>query len=169
MSVAAAKAKEPKQQYGDFSIKRISEVIKIDRATVAKRLDALKYRPLVEEAKLKLYRFDEAMEAALLETNDKLTDVKIRKETAAAQIAELKVKQQMGELVSTEEVEDYLQRLFKALYQETVTRFPKRVASQLSKAKTPAKMSEILTAGLGQIFNTVREDHGQLLVNGKKK
>lgn len=166
MSTAAVKAKAPKGEL--LAISKIAMRCGLDRATCKKRLDAHGYEPEVIKAKEKLYRFDAEMEADLTESQDKLTDVKIRKETAAAQIAELKVKQQMGDLIAVAEVEDYLQRLFKALYQEAVVRMPKRIAASVVKAKTAGEASEMLTVSIGKIFNTVREDHGSLLINGRR-
>lgn len=151
-----------------LSIQKIAFRVGLDRATCRKRLDALGYTPEKEESKLKLYRFDADMDAALTESQDKLTDVRIRKETAAARLNEMKVLQQEGELIAVTDVEDYLQRLFKALYQEAVVRMPKRIASTLAKKKTAAEVNDVLNEQLGKIFLTVREDHGQLLVNGRK-
>lgn len=152
-----------------LSISKIAMRCGLDRATAKKRLMLAGYEPEQVREKEKLYRFDAEMEAALTEVNDKLVDVKIRKETAMAHLAEMKAMQQNGELIAVSEVEDYLQRLFKALHQEVCVRFPKRVAGQMSKAKTAGEASEILTAGLGGIFNKVREDHGSLMVNGRSK
>lgn len=166
---ATAKKQRPQKTKGEFlSIQKIAFRCGLDRATCRKRLEAHGYKPEREEAKLKLYWFDAEMEAALTESQDKLTDVKIRKETAAAQLAELKVLQQNGELIAVSEVEDYLHRLFKSLHQEVCVRLPRTVSASMVKAKDAATAAKILSAALNRVFDLVRDNHGQLMI-GKKK
>lgn len=169
-AVATAKAKTngSNPEFGDFSIKKISELLKMDRATVSKRLDALKYKPVLETAKLKLYRLDPAMKTALLSGDDRLTDIRVRKETAAAEKLELQNAEAKGELASVAEFTDRIQRVFGSMYKEVVVRMPKRLAARLAKAKTPADVNKILTHDLNGIFKTLRDDHRKFLGNGKK-
>lgn len=169
MTTAAVKAKTNGNAKGEMlSISKIAMRCGLDRATCRKRLDENRYEPVEIKAKEKIYLFDKDMEEVLTEVQNKLTDVKIRKETAAAQLAEIKVREQSGELIAVSEVEDYLHRLFKSLYQEAVVRAPKRLAVSVKKAKTTAEAAEILTTAFGAIFNTVREDHGQLMIRKRK-
>lgn len=167
-SATAKKTRERKTNGELLSIQKIAFRCGLDRATCKKRLEAHGYKPEREEAKLKLYWFDAEMESALTESQDELTHVKIRKETAAAQLAELKVMQQNGELIAVSEVEDYLHRLFKSLHQEVCVRFPRTVASSVVKAKDSAAAGKILSAGLNRIFDLVRDNHSQLMLRKNK-
>lgn len=151
-----------KPRYGNFSIKRISELLKIDRATVAKRLLALKYQPVVAEAKLKLFNFDEAMEAALLETNDRLTDVRVRKETAAAEKIELAVAEAKGELASVAEFTDIVQRLFGGCYKENV-RMIKKWSSRVVKFKTAAEAEKYMLGEYQRFSNSLQMEFEKFL------
>lgn len=165
----AQKTKPEKSPKGELlSIQKIAFRCGLDRATCKKRLELHGYKPEREEAKLKLYWFDAEMEAALTESQDKLTDVKIRKETAAAQLAELKLMQQNGELVPVAEVEEYLHKLFRSLHQEVCIRFPRQIGRSVIKAKDATTASKIISAGLNRIFDLVRDNHDQLMVSKKK-
>jgi len=163
-----ATATKPKKSGELLSIAKIAMRCGLDRRTTKQRLLMHGYVPEKESATAILYHFDAAVEADLTESADKLNDVRIRKETAAAQKLEMQVKQQMDALVDVSEVEDYLQRLFKALYQEVVTRLPKRIAAQILKSKTPADAAKVLTEHLSRVFDRVREDGNNLAFPTKK-
>jgi hypothetical protein len=164
-AVAAKLAKNGNGSNAELlSISKIAMRCGLDRATCRKRLDIHAFQPAEVKEKEKLYLFDAAMEAALTESQDKLTDVKIRKETAAAQIAEIKVKQQMGELAPVGEFMDTVQRLFGAMHKEIAVRLPKQLAARLAKAKTPAETSRILSVSINKVFTDLRDDHQKFLV-----
>jgi hypothetical protein len=165
-AVAAKLAKNGNGQADDFeelSIQQIALRCGLDRATTKKRLDQHRYEPAINGKKLKIYRFDAEMEARLTESDTKLTDAKTRKETAAAQLAEIKVAKEIGELASVGEFIDVVQRLFGAMHKEIAVRMPKRLAARLAKAKNPAEISKILSADLNKTFNDLREDHSKFL------
>lgn len=159
MNVAVATAKENGSQprYGDFSIKKISEVLGKDRMIIAKRLQLLKYRPILESAKLKIFRFDEAMEAALLEVTDPLNAVRVRKETAAAEKIELAVAEAKGELASVAEFTDIVQRLFGGCYKENV-RMIKKWSTRVVKFKTAAEAEKFMLGEYQKFSNSLRAD-----------
>jgi len=156
---AAALKKQPKQaEFELLSIQKIAFRCGLDRATCKKRLDAHGYEPETNEAKLKLYRFDADMEAALTEVNDKLGEVRIRKETAQAQLFEIKAMQQSGELVPIGEVVDATQKLFSAMHKEIAVRMPKELSARLAKAKTSADVQKIIKTAVDRRFKSLRDD-----------
>lgn len=167
MSVAAARQSKTngngKAKPELLSIQKIAFRCGLDRATTKKRLDALGYEPAEEKEKLKLYVFDPAMEAELTETNDKYNEVRIRKETANAQLLEQKLAIVSGDVCSVAEFTDYVQRLFGSMHKEIVVRFPKKIAGRVNKAKTTSEASAILTYELKKIFTTLREDREDYL------
>jgi hypothetical protein len=169
MSAVAAKLAKNgngKADYEELSISKIANRCGLHRATVKERLDAAGYSPIDEQEKLKVYRFDAAMEAALTETKDKLTDVRIRKEQAMAKKLELQNAEIEGELASVAEFIDIVQRVFGSLHKEVVIRQPRRLAARLAKSKTSSDVNKILTNDSNGIFKVLREDFEKYL--GKK-
>jgi len=157
-----------KTDYEELSIRAIAKRCNLDRATTKKRLDDHQYLPLHSEAKLVTYAFDALMEARLTEVNDKLGEVRVRKERAMAELKEIEVQEARGELVSTSEVMDMTQRTFGAMHKEIAVRMPQRLAARLAKAKTALEVKKLLTHDLNGIFKTLRDDHARFLGNGKK-
>lgn len=164
MTVAAKLARG--KDYEELSISAIARRCGLDRATTRQRLDANKYKPIDEQAKLKLYRFDAEMDATLTETKDKLTDVRIRKEMAAARKIELQNAEIEGELAPVAEFVDVIQRVFGSLHKEVVIRMPRRLSARLAKAKTSSDVSKLLTKDLDGVFKVLAEDFEKYL--GKK-
>jgi hypothetical protein len=146
-----------------LSISKIAMRCGLDRATCRKRLDANGFEPAEVKEKEKLYLFDAAMDAALTESQDKLTDVKIRKESAMAREKEIKVAQLEGELAPVGEFMDTVQRLFGAMYKEFFVRMPDQLASRLAKSKTPAEVKKILKDFTQRKFTDLRDDHQKFL------
>jgi hypothetical protein len=165
MAAVAAKLVRGKD-YEELSISAIARRCGLDRATTRQRLDANNYKPIDEQAKLKTYRFDAEMDATLTETKDKLTDVRIRKEMAAARKIELQNAEIEGELAPVAEFVDVIQRVFGGLHKEVVIRMPRRLSARLAKAKTSTDVSKILTNDLNGVFKVLAEDFEKYL--GKK-
>lgn len=166
----AATAKTKATAKGELlSISKIAMRCNLDRATCRKRLDLNGYTPESEKNKEKLYRFDKEMEATLTESQDKLTDIRIRKETADAQLKELKVREANGELAPVAEFVDAVQKIFSALYQDIAVRQPSKIASKLHRAKSQAEIAGILKAENTRAFTAIRRDFGKYLGEGKTK
>lgn len=139
----------------------------LDRETVRKRLDEAGIIPVSEKAKEKLYELTPRLRSVLAKTNEKLDEVKLRKESAAAELAEIKLKEARDELVSRDEFLDLLNQIFGAMYQETAVRLPQRIAAKLHKAKSSKDVHTVLKREIEKIFSDLRADHSKFLtVNG---
>ena len=92
------------------------------------------------------------------QVNDKLGEVRIRKETAQAQLFEIKAMQQSGELVPIGEVVDATQKLFSAMHKEIAVRMPKELSARLAKAKTSADVQKIIKTAVDRRFKSLRDD-----------
>lgn len=150
-----AKPKEPEQEH--YSISRLAEYFELDRAVLRKRLDNARIKPVINEPKRKLYRLEDAEQ--VLQTDEQLDEIKLRKLRADASLQELKLQRENGEMVPRKEVEDYLQKLFTALYQRVCVRCPRELGTQLYKADSPAALTKDLQTNLETIFHEVRSDH----------
>jgi hypothetical protein len=141
------------------SISEIAKRVKLDRATVRTRLDDLGYEADPSSTpKSKLYAFDDEMVHAIKSAKDTVSAMKIRQLRADAQLKELKLAEQRGELVAMAEVVDIAQRFVKTFYEEFAVRQPKRVAGQLIKAKTQAAVRKILKTDTDRVMKRVRTD-----------
>jgi hypothetical protein len=154
MSVALKQ--QPKGEW--LSESEIAKRCSLHRQTVASRLEDLGYEPDEERsnAKLKVYWFDDEMEFAVKSAKDTVSAVKIRDLRATAQLKELKLAEQRGELVAMAEATEMIQRIVKTLYDEYAVRQPKRVAGQLVKAKTQAAVRKILKTDGDRIMKLLR-------------
>jgi hypothetical protein len=149
-----------------LSISKIAMRCGLDRATCRKRLDVQGYEPAEVKEKEKLYLFDAAMEAALTESQDKLSEVRVRKETAAAEKIEIQVAQARGELASVAEFTDVVQRLFGGCYKENI-RMIKRWGPKVVKMKTAAEIEKFMLGEYQKFSNSLRADFEKFLVKGK--
>lgn len=157
-SETVAKPVESTEFYGLLSIATISRRTDLDRATIKKRLDAHKIEPEHSQQKLKLYQFDEALEALLLEQDTKLTEAKTRRELAMAEEREIKVKILREEVASVKEFTEFLALFAGGLYKDICVRLPKRLAGRLAKAETAADCEALLSREIDKEFQTAREN-----------
>ena len=128
------------------------------RQTVAARLDNLGYQPHeTSTAKNQLYWFDSDVEFAIKAAKDELDAVRIRDLRAAAEIKELKLSRERGEVVDIADVMDRVQAIFTRLYKESTQMQPKRLGSRLAKAKTVAEVTRILKADTDKVLAKAAE------------
>lgn len=144
-----------------YSVTRLAEYFELDRATMRKRLDEAGVEPVVDQANKRLYRLEDA-EAAMEQEGD-LEEIKLRKLTAEASLKELELGREKGELLPRKEVEDYVQKLFTALYQRLAVKLPREIGPQLFKAESTAQLTKDLQTNLETIFHEIRTDHRRLL------
>lgn len=171
MITATATAKTRNGNGKAAELKNISQLafrFDLDRTTVRKRILAAGIVPVKELAKEKLYLLDDRLTTVLERTDEKLSEAKLRRESANARIAELKAMEAEGEMASVAEFTDTVQRLFGAMHKEIAVRLPKQIAGRLAKAKTPSDASAILTRELNKIFTGLREDHSKFLNKPKR-
>lgn len=165
MTVAAV----ARSKFEELSISQIAERCDLDRATTKKRLEHHGYKPISVKAKLKLYRFDVVMKAKLTAKADVLTDIRARKETAAAEKIEIEVATKRGELVPAAEFLDVVQRLFGGQYKEQIRIF-KRLAPRLAKMKSAPDIERLLLTEYQKFSNSLRADFKKFVpMNGNGK
>lgn len=147
-----------------LSISQIAKKLKLDRTTVAGRLEDLGYEqdPSSTE-KLKLFPFDPEMEFALKSAKDTVSAMKIRDLRATAQLKEMKLKEQMGELVPMADAVDDMQKIIAWLYQEFTVRQPKRIAPKMARAKNATAIRTILKADTDAIMKNLQKNFEDFL------
>lgn len=158
MAQAALKLEEPKSKGEWLSESEIAKRVGLHRQTLVARLEDLGYEPDEERstAKCKVHWFDDEMEFAVKAAKDSLSAAKIRQIRADAQIKELKLAKERGELVAIGEVTDIVQRIVNTLYQEYSVRQPKRVGTALVKAKNIATVRKVLKTDSDRVMKLLR-------------
>jgi hypothetical protein len=143
-----------------LSESEIAKRCQLHRQTVATRLEDLGYEPDEERSnqKLKVYWFDEEMLMAVKSAKDTLSAVRIRDLRAAAQLKEMKLAEARGELVPMIEVMELSQKLHTVVYKHIAIDMPKRLASKLAKAKTPAEVTKIMKLDGEKFLKRIREE-----------
>lgn len=152
MAVAAKKI-----EFEDISIAEIAKRCNLDRTTTRNRLDLLGYKPVHEEAKLKLYRFDDEMKFALLAAKDAFSAAKMRGVLLDNESKELKLAEQRGELVPYAEAVELMQAITLKMYKELCLQMPKRVGPRC-KGKSAAESTKIIKAEVEKTFARLREE-----------
>lgn len=161
MRATATKTKEPTPL---LSISEIAKRMKLDRATVRSRLDDLGYEPDPSStAKNQLYPFDGEMEFAIKSAKDEAAAAKIRGLRADAQLKELKLARERGEVVPMNEAVELVQRIVGTLYQEFAVRQPRRIAPKLAAAKNVTAVKKLLKSDTDRIMKTLRANFEQFI------
>lgn len=144
-----------------YSISALARLCKLDRATVAKRLKDVP--PAEEGEREKLFTLEAAVPAILAGASAELDAAKLKRAKADANLRELELQRERGEVVEVKEVRNYAQALFRGVHQRIAVQLPRVVAAQLYKAESAAQITEILQRETGRIFNDLRDDHKSLL------
>jgi transcriptional regulator with XRE-family HTH domain len=144
-----------------LSLSQLARLCGLDRATVTKRLKDVP--PDDEQPKKKLYRLESALPALIAGANAEMDGAKLRKIQADADLRELELKRERGDVISVRDVRNHAQALVRGLHQRAAVRMPTEIAPALYKAESPAQVTEILQRELGRLFNDLRDDHTSLL------
>lgn len=158
-----AQKTEPQGEW--LSETQIGKRMKLHRQTVAARLEDLGIEPDEERsnAKLKVYWFDTELEFAIKAAKDESAALKIRGLRADAQLKELKLAKEQGELVRIEEVIEIVQKIGVAIYQEFAIRQPKRIGPALAKAKNVTSVKQKLKTDTEKIMKRLRANFEEFI------
>lgn len=144
-----------------YSISKLADLCKLDRATVVKRLKDVE--PTSGAKGAKTYALDAALPALIAGERTEMDEAKLRKMQAEADLKELDFKREQGEVVDVNAVADYALRLFKAMHNRLAVQLPRSIAAQLYKAESAPQITEILQREVGRTFNDLRSDHKRFL------
>jgi hypothetical protein len=142
---------------------QIAMRVGLNRATVRLRLIELGISPVETKAKEHLYEFTDELKEQLTSENKPIDLAKLRRETANAELCEIKLAETKGEMVSVAEFSAVVQQLFGAMNKKCVVQMPKKLAKQLAATRAEADVSKILTAEYGAIFDDLRIDYKKFL------
>lgn len=147
-----------------LSISEIAKRCRLDRATVRTRLNDLGYEPDASSTtKNQLYLFNDEVEFELKAAKDTVAAMKIRDLRATAQLKELKLAEQRGELVPKSEVVELVQTIVGKIFQELTAAQGKRIDSKLVKARTVIEVKKIRTGDNQRILKTLRANFQEFI------
>jgi hypothetical protein len=151
--------KKPQPKPELLSISQLAARFELDRATVRKRLDAAGITPVSEKAKEKLFDVAIAQEVIEIQADATYEKARARKIALEAELKELDLQRERGELVAIRDVREDLQKIFQRLFQRIAVQSPKELAGALFKAESAAQVEDILRKHNGKIFSDIRRDH----------
>lgn len=146
-----------------LSISKLAMRFSLHRQTVKARLDEAGINPVEEKEKEKLYELNDDLEEVLLTKTKSIDEVKLRKETAVAEINEIKAKQLSGEMCSVAEFISIVQQIFGNLHKKSCVHLPKTLAKKLKKAKNETEITRILETEYTAVFTDLRENYKNFL------
>lgn len=149
--------------YERANISQLAEDFDLDRASVRKRIQEAGIEPIEEKAKEKIYELTPRLAAILSNIDSPLSEAKLRRETAEAEMRELKLAEMKGDLIPMIEVVDIAQRIASTLYQEYAIRQPKRIGTKLAKAKNVAAVKSILKSDSDKIMKSLRTNFARFI------
>jgi hypothetical protein len=143
-----------------FSLTQLAAKLHINRGTLSRKLSGLKFVSGTKGARL--YPLAE-VEALLDEERDPaLQEARRRKLAAEAELAELRLRKERGEVVATRDVLADLAEVVRSLYVRLAVTMPQRLAPRL-QSKTARQAGEVLRAEVERQFAEFRKEHARLL------
>lgn len=135
----------------------------VNRATIRKRLQAAGIEPHTEREKEKLFLLTDEIEEILKASSDGLNAVKLRKETADAELKEIKVAEARGETASVAEFTGAVQTIFGTLHKKCCVQKPQELAKKVAKLTNQAEIAKLIANEYSKIFNDLRSNHKDFL------
>lgn len=155
--------KEDSEEPKLLNLSQLEFRFNLNRATVRKRLQAAGIAPHTEREKEKLFLLTPELEEVLSESTEGMDAVRLRKETADAELKEIKVAEARGEMASVAEFTGVVQQIFGSLHKKLAVQLPKRLSLRLSKAATQNEIAQILAQEISKEFTELRNNHAQYL------
>jgi transcriptional regulator with XRE-family HTH domain len=139
-----------------LSLTQLAARLRINRGTLSRKLSGLKFVSGPKGARL--YPLSE-VEALLNEAKDPaLLEARRRKLTAEAELAELKLQRERGELVLAQDVRDDVTEVIRGVHQHFTVTAPATLAPQL-RGKSVSQMEATLRGDAEQFFQGLRAEH----------
>lgn len=140
---------------GLANVKQLAKETGWDRDTVSKRLELAGLVPNTDDARMKRFNVEEALEVLGYKDAEGEVEAKRRKAIADAEKAELTVQKLKGELVSVVEMRLAAAELIKRLYQRIVRVEPGIIAAKIV-GLDELKAEAIIRDQLRQVFDELR-------------
>lgn len=143
-----------------LSLTQLAARLHINRSTLSRKLSGLKFVAGPKGARL----YPLAEVAALLDEgkDPQLVEARRRKLEAEAGLAELKLRKERGEVVSTRDVREDLVEFIRTIYNRLAVAMPQQLAPRL-QAKTARQAEAILRAEVEEVFAELRREHARYL------
>lgn len=140
-----------------LSLTQLASKLHINRGTLSRKLSGLDHVAGPKGARL--YPVAE-VEALLDEEQDpELKEARLRKLRAEAELAELKVGRERGELCERVGVQTLVLNIFRAWRNRLAVTMPREISAQLHRAESPAHVAEVLQVEVTRMLNEFGRDH----------
>ena len=146
-----------------LSLTQLAARLHINRGTLSRKLSGLEHAPGPKGARL--YPVAE-VEALLDEEKDpEMQAARLRKLRAEAELAEVKLGREKGELCEARGVQTLVINIFRAWHRRLAVTLPREISAQLHRAESPEHVAEILKAEATRMLNEFSRDHLGFLNN----
>lgn len=142
---------------------QIAMRVGLNRATVRQRLLDLGVDPVERKAKENLYAFTDDLQEQLNSETKPLDLVKLRKETADAEMRELNLAKTKGEMVAVADFSAVVQQLFGAMHKKCAVQLPKQLAKKVANSKNESEIAKIVANSYAKVFDDLRSDYKKFL------
>ncbi|MDQ3919590.1 MAG: hypothetical protein M3348_14060 [Acidobacteriota bacterium] len=129
----------------------------MDRNRLAEKVGALESFPGPNRSRL--YSREAVEEALAAETDPELAEARRRKLQAEAELAELKLGRERGELLPSREVVTTLINIFRAFRMRLTQTLPREISPQLHRAESADHAAQILRVEAERMLAEFRQDH----------
>lgn len=140
-----------------ISISALARLTGLDRATVVKRLTEL--APVSDRANERLYSLSSALRELLRTAGSDYDSARTQKVKAEAELAELELAKERGDVLPSEAVRTTLTELWQRVYRRCAVQLPDALLPQFRKTDSDAHKVAIVRGELQQIFDELRRDH----------
>lgn len=142
---------------GLLSLTQLAAKLHINRGTLSRKLSGLDHVSGPKGARL--YPLAE-VEALLDEERDPaMLEARLRKIRAEAELAELKVGREKGELCERIGVQTLVLNIFRAWRNRLAVTMPREISAQLHRAESPEHVAEVLRVEVTRMLNEFSQDH----------
>lgn len=140
-----------------LSLTQLAARLHINRGTLSRKLSGLGHVSGPKGARL--YPVAE-VEALLDEEKDpELKEARLRKLRAEAELAELRLKRERGEVAPVREFVTHNINIFRAWRQRLAVQLPREISHQLHRAESADHVAQILRAEADRMLSEFRGDH----------
>lgn len=145
-----------------YSMSELARMMGVDRRTLASRLEG--GAPLKSAAREKRYRLSDAVQGFIAQPLQGqeaagLSEARGRKLGAEAELAELKLGRESGELVKARNVATRVINIFRAWRLRLAVQLPREISQQLYRAESAEHVADILRREVDRMLNEFRADH----------
>lgn len=146
-----------------YSLRQLASMLKVDRHRLAEQVRTVE--SYAGPNRSRLYSLAAVEEALAAAADPELAEARRRKLQAEAELAELKLGREKGELCEARDVQTLILNIFRAWRQRLAVTMPREVSLQLHRAESADHVAEVLRVEVTRMLNEFSQDHLRFINN----